>query len=198
MEKVKANYKMGIEMVGGNIYFDEKGFSFRPHAFNIQKKEVRVEYIDIERVSMKNTWGVIPNGMIVLETKDFKRLEHRFIVQRRNDIVDFLKQKMAEVEENRAVKLLAASIGVELEDTTLTLNDEMDGTDVQFDILDLIQYKEHKYIVLLPLDCEDEDEIVILEIEKGTGHSYLSVDDEDVLKTVFESFRERFKKALKD
>ena len=83
-------------------------------------------------------------------------------------------------------------------DNILLLSDE-DGNDVQFEFLDLIDYDEEEYVVLLPVEDESEDEIgevVILKVEQTESEdqeSYVGVEDEEVLKKVFEIFKEKFK-----
>ena len=66
-------------------------------------------------------------------------------------------------------------------DNILLLSDE-DGNDVQFEFLDLIDYDEEEYVVLLPVEDESEDQ-----------ESYVGVEDEEVLNKVFEIFKEKFK-----
>ena len=78
----------------------------------------------------------------------------------------------------------------------MVLNDE-NGEEIEFEFLDLIEYEGEEYVVLLPND-EDDDagEVVILKLEDTDSddeESYVSVDDEDVLKAVFEIFKEKFK-----
>ena len=83
-------------------------------------------------------------------------------------------------------------------DNILLLSDE-DGNDVQFEFLDLIDYDEEEYVVLLPVEDESEDEIgevVILKVEQTESEdqeSYVGVEDEEVLNKVFEIFKEKFK-----
>lgn len=83
-------------------------------------------------------------------------------------------------------------------DNILLLSDE-DGNDVQFEFLDLIDYDEEEYVVLLPIEDESEDEIgevVILKVEQTESEdqeSYVGVEDEEVLNKVFEIFKEKFK-----
>ena len=68
-------------------------------------------------------------------------------------------------------------------DNILLLSDE-DGNDVQFEFLDLIDYDEEEYVVLLPVEDESEDEIgevVILKVEQTESEdqeSYVGVEDE--------------------
>ena len=83
-------------------------------------------------------------------------------------------------------------------DNILLLSDE-DGNDVQFEFLDLIDYDEEEYVVLLPVEDESEDElgeVVILKVEQTESEdqeSYVGVEDEEVLNKVFEIFKEKFK-----
>ena len=81
-------------------------------------------------------------------------------------------------------------------DNIIGLNDE-NGDEIEFEFLDLIEYEGEEYVVLLPND-EDDDagEVVILKLEDTDSEdeeSYVSVDDEEVLKNVFEIFKEKFK-----
>ena len=83
-------------------------------------------------------------------------------------------------------------------DNIIILNDE-DGNEVQFEFLDLIELDGEEYVVLLPVeDDEEEDgEVVILKLEDtdedSEEESYISVEDETVLNKVFEIFKEKFK-----
>ena len=76
----------------------------------------------------------------------------------------------------------------------IILNDE-NGNDNRFEFLDLIPYGGKEYVILLPVEDEDGDEIVILEYE-GTDdrvESYVTVENEDDLRAVFDLFKERWK-----
>lgn len=76
-------------------------------------------------------------------------------------------------------------------DNIIILNDE-DGNELEFEFLDLIEYLDKEYVVLLPTD-EDADEVVILEVE-DTGddeESYAGVDDPVLLNTIYSIFRHR-------
>ena len=75
-------------------------------------------------------------------------------------------------------------------DNIIVLNDE-NGNEVQFEFLDLIEYEGGEYVVLLPLE-DDEDEVVILQVEQAEDpeeESYVGVEDEEVLAAVFEIFK---------
>lgn len=86
-------------------------------------------------------------------------------------------------------------------DNIIVLNDE-DGKEVQFEFLDLIEYEDEEYVVLLPVEEENEEEageVVILKVEDTDSEeeeSYVSVDDQDTLNAVFEIFKEKFKEEF--
>lgn len=75
----------------------------------------------------------------------------------------------------------------------ITLNDE-DGNEVELEFLDLISYRGSDYVVLLPTS-DDADEVVILQLEEANdeSESYIGVDNELTLQTVFEIFKEKAK-----
>lgn len=83
-------------------------------------------------------------------------------------------------------------------DNIIVLNDE-EGNEVQFEFLDLIEYDQEEYVVLLPAEESNEEEIgevVILKVEQTESEeeeSYVGVEDEEVLNKVFEIFKEKFK-----
>ncbi len=83
-------------------------------------------------------------------------------------------------------------------DNIIILNDE-NGEEVPFEFLDLIELDGEEYVVLLPVEEENEEEaeeVVILKLEDTEDEeqeSYVSVDDEEVLNKVFEMFKEKFK-----
>ena len=82
-------------------------------------------------------------------------------------------------------------------DNIIVLNDE-NGEEVPFEFLDLIELEGEEYVVLLPVeeDEEAEGEVVILKVEDTESEeeeSYVSVDDEDTLNKVFGIFKEKFK-----
>ena len=75
------------------------------------------------------------------------------------------------------------------------MNNE-DGNEVHFEFLDLIEYNDEEFVILLPYDDSDEaDEVVILKVEdvESELESYVSIDDEDTLNAVFVIFKDKFK-----
>ena len=77
----------------------------------------------------------------------------------------------------------------------ITLTDS-DGSDVGFEVLDIVPYKEHEYVVMLPVDDEsDSPEAVILELleaeEDNEEDMLQGVEDEEILNAVFNLFMEK-------
>ena len=81
-------------------------------------------------------------------------------------------------------------------DNKIILNDD-DGNEVEFEFLDLVEYQDEKYVVLIPCDEEDDEgDVEILKLESVNDddtESYAGVEDEAVLDAVFDIFKERFK-----
>ena len=77
----------------------------------------------------------------------------------------------------------------------ITLTDSY-GSDVDFEVLDIVPYNDHEYAVLLPVDDEsDSPEAVILELleaeEDNEEDMLQGVDDEEILNAVFNLFMEK-------
>ena len=85
----------------------------------------------------------------------------------------------------------------EEEEGVLLLTDE-NGEETAFEYLDCIEYEGKEYLVLMPMADEDEGEVVILEVEPVDEEmeNYLAVEDEALLNTIFEIFKEKFKDVL--
>lgn len=82
-------------------------------------------------------------------------------------------------------------------DDFVVLIDE-DGEEVEFEHLDTIELDGNEYVVLLPLEEDEEaeeetDEVVILKVEHGAEgeDSFATIEDEDELTRVFEEFKTR-------
>ena len=87
----------------------------------------------------------------------------------------------------------------EEEDNIITLTDE-DGNEENFELLDAIDLEGNTYVVLLPAapadDAEDSDEVLILQqvgSDDPDEDTFESVEDDEVLKKVYDLFKERFK-----
>ena len=76
------------------------------------------------------------------------------------------------------------------EDSIITLTDD-EGNDVDFLLLDVVEYDGGDYLVLLPLaeEEDEEDNVLILKVEQTEeGESYAGIEDDNVLNAVFDLF----------
>lgn len=80
----------------------------------------------------------------------------------------------------------------ENKDALITLTDD-EGNEVEFEFLDVVEYDGDEYIVLIEND-EDADEVVILKINAldEENEEYVSIDDEEILQTVFDMFKKKY------
>lgn len=78
-------------------------------------------------------------------------------------------------------------------DNIVTLKDER-GRDQLFEFLDLIQYDNREFVVLLPR-YDESGQVVILEIEGANGdeESYVSVQSADELEILYALFKHKYK-----
>lgn len=76
----------------------------------------------------------------------------------------------------------------------LTFVDE-EGNDVRFEVLDVVSMDEKEYLVVLPLDEENDEEegnVLILEIKEEDGEEvYDTVVDDEEAEKVFKQFQEQ-------
>jgi len=81
----------------------------------------------------------------------------------------------------------------EYEPQLITLEDN-EGNEVEFELLDVVDYENEEYIVLIEND-EDAQDVVILKIESvdDETENYVGIDDEELLSNVFEAFKEKYK-----
>jgi len=81
----------------------------------------------------------------------------------------------------------------EYEPEIITLEDN-EGNEVEFELLDVVEYEGEEYIVLIEND-EDAQDVVILKIESvdDETENYIGIDDEELLSNVFETFKEKYK-----
>lgn len=81
----------------------------------------------------------------------------------------------------------------EYEPEIITLEDN-EGNEVEFELLDVVEYEGEEYIVLIENDEEAQD-VVILKIESvdDETENYVGIDDEELLTNVFETFKEKYK-----
>ena len=69
-----------------------------------------------------------------------------------------------------------------------------EGNEVEFELLDVVEYEGEEYIVLIENDEEAQD-VTILKIESidDETEEYFGIDDEELLQNVFEVFKEKYK-----
>ncbi len=70
-----------------------------------------------------------------------------------------------------------------------------DGTVQKFELLDVIDYEDNTYAVLLPIPEDEEEEVcfIVLQIEEIDDEydNYLNVDDDDIVQAVFRIFTDK-------
>ena len=77
-------------------------------------------------------------------------------------------------------------------ETGIILTDE-DGNEVEFDLLDSVEYEGKTYLVMLPADDNDDGNDIIMLLEEGETEeddTLLTVTDEKVLDAVYAIFKE--------
>lgn len=92
---------------------------------------------------------------------------------------------MADINNNEDMNM------EEYEPEMVSLFDE-DGTEIEFELLDVIEYEGDSYAVMLP---PEDNEVVIMLLEELNDEEdvYSPVDDDDTLTAVFEAFKEKYK-----
>ncbi|MBQ7851124.1 MAG: DUF1292 domain-containing protein [Clostridia bacterium] len=76
------------------------------------------------------------------------------------------------------------------DDSLITLTDD-DGNEVDFLLLDVVEYNANDYLVLLPMEDEEEDEdnVLILKVEhRGEEEIFNGVEDKEEMNAVFALF----------
>nr|WP_316623451.1 DUF1292 domain-containing protein [uncultured Ruminococcus sp.] len=81
----------------------------------------------------------------------------------------------------------------EYEPEIITLEDDL-GEEKDFEFLDVVEYEGEEYIILLPVEDEEQNEVLILRIESvdDETENYIGIDDEDTLQKVFDIFKARY------
>ena len=78
----------------------------------------------------------------------------------------------------------------------ISLTDE-EGNEAEFEFIDVFEYNNEEYAVLLPLEDDGTGEVVILLVEEEDGmETFSSVEEVEVLEAVFELFREKYKEEF--
>ena len=92
---------------------------------------------------------------------------------------------MADINNNEDMNM------EEYEPEMVSLFDE-DGNEVEFELLDVIDYEGDSYAVMLP---PEDNEVVIMLLEELNDEEdvYAPVEDDETLTAVFEAFKEKYK-----
>lgn len=87
-------------------------------------------------------------------------------------------------------------------DDIVVLVDE-NGDEVEFEHIDTIEMDGNEYVVLAPYSEEeteeqDEEEVIILKVEHNEDgeDSFITIEDEEELDTVFEEFQARMEEEF--
>jgi len=88
------------------------------------------------------------------------------------------------------------------EDSFITLTDE-NGNEIDFLLLDVMEYEGADYMVLMPLTDEDgeedEEELFFLRAEKTEeGEVYSSIEDESLLNAITDAYEKEFIQRRKE
>ncbi|PYG85929.1 uncharacterized protein DUF1292 [Ruminiclostridium sufflavum DSM 19573] len=76
-----------------------------------------------------------------------------------------------------------------------------DGEEVEFEHLDTVELNGNEYVILLPLEEQEDDEVdevVILKVDHNEDgeDAFITIDDEEELNEVFEEFKERMEEEF--
>ncbi|MBR3764292.1 MAG: DUF1292 domain-containing protein [Clostridia bacterium] len=86
------------------------------------------------------------------------------------------------------------------DDSIITLTDD-EGNEVDFLLLDVVEYDEKDYLVLLPMEDEEteegaeEDVLILQAVRNGDEETYIGIEDETVLNAVFGLFTAQLEAA---
>lgn len=78
---INANLFRGVEAVGGKLLIYNNHLHFKSHSLNIQTGDTTINIQDISAISLTNTLGIVPNGLLI---KTKQGTEFRFVVSQRN------------------------------------------------------------------------------------------------------------------
>lgn len=103
--------------------------------------------------------------------------------------------KQQEIPENKAGRFDSPA---DDEDSSYILLEDENGKDNKFEFLDLIEYQNRSFIVLLPAEDngdDDGDMVVILEVKNSDTdyESYVAVENQSLLNRIFTIFKDRNK-----
>lgn len=77
----------------------------------------------------------------------------------------------------------------------LVLLEDEEGNEIEFEMLDMIDYRGKKYAALLPTDEEFNSEVIFMQYEgvEGGTENLITVESLKTIKALFEIFKEHYK-----
>ena len=80
-------------------------------------------------------------------------------------------------------------------DDDLMIQTDEDGSERQFELLDVIEHRGEEYVVLYPADGGDEEQVHILRVtaeDLDAGEAqYEGIDDPELIEAIYQLFRKR-------
>jgi hypothetical protein len=87
-----ANHFQGIEGRGGWLILTSNRLIFKSHGMNIQNQPLSLEMQNIANVSVVNTAGIIPNGLLITKKDGSKE---QFVVSGRQSWVKYISPQLS-------------------------------------------------------------------------------------------------------
>lgn len=179
--------------------FDHEKYEILKLEDREKPKAEKTEYANNIQKNIEKETLITKSDSEVISDELQRELEKKFdeIFGPIDDELEYPEEMVKETIDNQADILNEnESSDEEYLDNVITLNDE-EGNEVLFEFLDLVEYENEEYVVLLPTEESDSiGEVVILKVEENENddeESYVSVDNEETLEIVFGMFKQKFK-----
>lgn len=102
---------------------------------------------------------------------------------------------------NKESSMSMESMDFENMDNTIVLKDQ-NGKDVKYEFLDLMEYRNREFIIMMPIETDDKTGVEIMEVvedpDNEGAEAFISVMDAELLEAVFQTFKRNFEAALKE
>ena len=89
-KSINANY-IGDATYIGRIYFYEDFYEYKANSVNSKINMGRIDYKDIKNISNANTFGIVPNSLLV-ELQDGRKF--KYVVINRKEIKKFFETQI--------------------------------------------------------------------------------------------------------
>lgn len=81
-----------------------------------------------------------------------------------------------------------------MDEDVIVLTDT-DGEEIEFEILDVVEHKGDEYVVLVPVDADEDEPVHIFRIASedldAEEARYEGLDDDDLIQAVYQKFCKR-------